>query len=554
MNTQPLALRPYQQKMIGAALEGLKSYGTALCVSPTGSGKTIILSQIIKGLLSTGKRGRPRKMKVVVIQHTKELIQQNRAKFEQWCPGWQTSTFNSTEKDTNGAVIFAMVQTLVRHYKKLPKIDVLVVDEAHHVAARSYEKIVSYLKKKNPALMVLGMTATPNRGDRKGLKSIFNRVTSQISLIELIADEYLVPARIFTIDFGQQDKLKTLLCKDNARGKTVFIDNKVAWDNAGFALTNNTRLNEEVVRNWQEKAAGKKTVIFCSTIAHAKEVRDTFERYGVKATHVNGDMPAEERSRALQRFESTGEDAATIITNAMMLTEGWDHPPIECIVLLRPMSCESTYTQMIGRGLRPAPDKTECTVLDFGMSSLRHKVFNLDVDLKGRKEKKKSFVGDKFSFTEGYQKEDFSSSYSSPISLKEMAPHLQSSYLWEHFKNTMGTEFLMAGGFDQTAFIIKQPEGQNYVGLVKKGQEICFSKTGSFYDVLFACEKVMKTMNFWKSPMGWMHAPPSEKQLTCLSRAHHYTRPKNSYQAGLLVSFSLSKRKIQEATDFRVRI
>jgi hypothetical protein len=151
--------------------------------------------------------------------------------------------------------------------------------------------------------------------------------------------------------------------------------------------------------------------------------------------------------------------------------------------------------------------------------------------------------------------EDLISSYSAPIPLKEIATHLQSPFLWEAFESeTTGVEVLMAGGFNQTAFIIKRPQEHDHISLVKAGQEIQFLKTGSLNDVLFACEKTMRQRGFWQKSAEWMYNPPSEKQLACLNGDYHYTRPRNSYQATLLVSLNLNRRKIQEAAQCSITL
>lgn len=558
MTTKTLSLRPYQVSMIEEALDVLDYESTALCIAPTGAGKTIILSQIMQGHLKTGQGRSPRRKKILVLQHTKELLQQNRDKVALWCPKVKTSLFHSEEKDTQGRIVFAMVQTLCRHYKKFPKVDLVVIDEAHHAVAKSYLKIVNHLKEKNPDLKILGMTATPNRGDRQGLKSLFKSVTSQIYLSDLIGDGYLVAPRIFTVDAGQQKDLRSILwTQDNPNGQSRFINKQQQWDKANTVLTDNLALNEEVIRHWQEKAQGKKTVVFCSTLHHAKEIRDTFERHGIGATHINGEMPTEERLESLRRFElpKGNPHEATVITNAAVLTEGWDFPAIECVILLRPMSYEATYVQMIGRGLRSSPGKTDCIVLDFGMSSSRHKVFSMEADLVGKTDKETPLVEEVLPFEEDYLEEDLMSSYSAPIPLKEIATHLQSPFLWEAFESeTTGVEVLMAGGFNQTAFIIKRPQEHDHISLVKAGQEIQFLKTGSLNDVLFACEKTMRQRGFWQKSAEWMYNPPSEKQLACLNGDYHYTRPRNSYQATLLVSLNLNRRKIQEAAQCTITL
>jgi superfamily II DNA or RNA helicase len=240
-----------------------------------------------------------------------------------------------------------------------------------------------------------------------------------------------------------------------------------------------------------------------------------------------------------------------------VLTEGWDFPAIECVILLRPMSYEATYMQMIGRGLRSSPGKKDCIVLDFGMSSARHKIFKLEVDLAGKKAKEQEArkQQDRILDLEEFDQEFQHQKYSASIPLKEIAPYIQSPFLWEAFESDKtGTEVLMAGGYNQTAFIVKQPQENTHIALLKAEQEIHLLKTGSLQETLIACEKEMRRMNFWRKQSQWMNNSPSEKQLACLRGAYHYTKPQNSYQAGLLVSLNMNKRRIQEVTHCTIKL
>ena len=146
-------------------------------------------------------------------------------------------------------------------------------------------------------------------------------------------------------------------------------------------------ITEEVIRHWQEKGRDRPTVVFCSTVAHAAHVAEAFNAAGIPTGLIHGDLPGEERRNILAAF-ARGE--IRVITNVAVLTEGWDHPPTSCVVLLRPSSYKSTMIQMVGRGLRtvdpaefPGVVKTDCIVLDFGTSSLTHGTLEQDVDLDG---------------------------------------------------------------------------------------------------------------------------------------------------------------------------
>jgi DNA repair protein RadD len=271
------------------------------------------------------------------------------------------------------------VPTLARksNLEAMPALDLLVVDEAHHVAADSYLRIIERAYQCNPGLKVFGVTATPNRGDKKGLRPVFSNVADQITLGELITSGHLVPPRTFVIDVGTQEALK------NVR-KTVDDFDMKAVD----AIMNQTPITEAVIRHWKEKAGDRQTVVFCSTVDHARNVKEALVADGINADMIYGDMGASDRRNVLRAFEKGN---VQVIVNVAVLTEGWDHQPTSCVVLLRPSSYKSTMIQMVGRGLRtvdpnafPGILKTDCIVLDFGTSTLLHGCLEQDVNLDGK--------------------------------------------------------------------------------------------------------------------------------------------------------------------------
>jgi len=272
-----------------------------------------------------------------------------------------------------------MVPTLARatNLDAMPALDLLVIDEAHHVAADSYRRIIDRARDRNPDIRVFGVTATPNRGDKKGLRPVFSNVSDQISIGELIASGHLVPPRTFVIDVGTQDAL-------NSVRKTVDDFDMQAVD----AIMNQTPITEAVIRHWKEKAGDRQTVVFCSTVDHARNVKEALIADGINADMIYGDMGAADRRNVLRAFEKGN---VQVIVNVAVLTEGWDHQPTSCVVLLRPSSYKSTMIQMVGRGLRtvdpnafPGILKTDCIVLDFGTSTLLHGCLEQDVNLDGK--------------------------------------------------------------------------------------------------------------------------------------------------------------------------
>ncbi len=367
-----MILRPRQALLVQRTLAALGRHGNTLAVAPTGSGKTVMLSAVAGGILAEPDA------KTCILAHRTELTGQNRSKFERVNPRLKTSVFDANEKSWEGSATFAMVQTLSRgtHLEQMPTLDLLIIDEAHHAASPSYRDVIDHVMVKNPKAAICGLTATPNRGDGKGLREVFSNLADQITLGEMIASGHLVPPRTYVIDVGTQDALQKV-----RRTATDFDMSEVA------SILNKTLITESVVSNWKAKAFDRKTIVFCSTVEHAIDVCHAFNQAGVHAVLVHGELSDVERKDRLAAYE-TGH--AQVIVNVAVLTEGYDYTPTSCVVLLRPSSYKSTFIQMVGRGLRtvdpqefPGVVKTDCIVLDFGTASLMHGALEQEVNLDG---------------------------------------------------------------------------------------------------------------------------------------------------------------------------
>jgi DNA repair protein RadD len=367
-----MMLRPRQKLFVERSLAALDAHGNTLGVAPTGAGKTIMLSAVVRERLA-GTRA-----KAAVLAHRDELTAQNSAKFSRIAPGISTSVVDAGEKSWAGQVTFAMVPTLARpaNLDAMPALDLLVVDEAHHAAAGSYRRIIDRALHRNPMCRIYGLTATPNRGDRRGLRDVFSNVADQIRIGELVRSGHLVPPRTFVIDVGVADAL---------------ADVRQAGDDYDMAevdkIMNQTPVTDAVIKHWQDRAGDRQTVVFCSTVAHAEAVTAAFNATGVRAGLVTGDMHDDDRRHTLATYAA---GRIQVVVNVAVLTEGWDHPPTSCVVLLRPSSFKCTMIQMVGRGLRtvdptehPGVIKSDCIVLDFGTSSRQHGCLEQDVDLDG---------------------------------------------------------------------------------------------------------------------------------------------------------------------------
>ena len=323
--------------------------------------------------------------KTLILAHRDELTHQNREKFARINPSLATSIYDATQKSWDGQAVFAMVPTLSRqtNLDTMPALDLLVIDEAHHAIAESYQRIINFARQTNPDCRIYGVTATPNRGDKKGLRDIFTNVADQIHIGELIQSGHLVKPRTFVIDVGVRDDLSKVRTHGND-----FDMNEVD------KIMNKTPVNEAVVKHWQDKAGNRPTVVFSSTVNHAREITETFNRHCVPAALITGEMDSSTRRQVMEDYAC---DKIKVLVNISVLTEGWDHPPTSCVILLRPSSYKSTMIQMVGRGLRivdpeeyPGVIKTDCIILDFGTSSLVHGYLEQDADLAGSKSAQKA--------------------------------------------------------------------------------------------------------------------------------------------------------------------
>ena len=246
-----MLLRPRQKLFVERSLAALSTHKNTLGVAPTASGKSVMLSAVAGDLLKDPHT------KACVLAHRDELTDQNRTKFSRVNPSITTSVFDANEKSWAGQATFAMAPTLCRpaNLEAMPALDLLVIDEAHHAVADSYRRIIDRAVQRNPAVKIFGVTATPNRGDKQGLREVFSNVSDQIRIGELIAAGHLVQPRTFVIDVGVQEKLKAV------RKKASDFDMSEV-----DAIMNKSPVTDSVIENWKAKAANRQTVVFCSTV------------------------------------------------------------------------------------------------------------------------------------------------------------------------------------------------------------------------------------------------------------------------------------------------
>ena len=544
-----MMLRPRQALLVERSLAALHQHGNTLAIGPTGSGKTIMLSAVAGGVLEELDA------KACILAHRDELTAQNREKFGRVNPGLATSVFDAKEKSWAGRATFAMVQTLSRdaHLDAMPTLDLLVVDEAHHAASPSYRRVIDRVLSRNPRALIFGATATPARSDGKGLREVFSNVADQITLGELIASGHLVPPRTFVIDVGAQSALAQV-----RRTATDFDMVEVE------AILNRTPITDAVIRHWREKAGDRKTIVFCSTVAHAQCVADAFVAAGIRAVLIHGELSDAERKVRLAEYE-TGE--AQVVVNVAVLTEGYDYTPTSCVVLLRPSSHKSTLTQMIGRGLRtvdpaehPCIVKTDCIVLDFGTATLMHGSLEQEANLDGHQHQGEAptkecpsceatvplgcrecpLCGFEWTREEVEQAEALDDFVMTEIDLLK-----RSNFRWCDLFGC--DDALMATGFGAWGGIFFLNGRWHAVGggkdlpprlLAVGDRTVCMAKADDWLNENESLDTAHKTRR-------WLNEPPTEKQLRYLPPALRADFGLTRYQASALLAFQFNKSSIQ---------
>lgn len=344
-----MELRDYQEEARTAITsEWEKGVKKTLLVLPTGCGKTIVFSKVIEDRVKLGER-------VLILAHRSELLDQASDKLAK-----ATGIFTATEKAEQSClnswfrVVVGSVQTLQRP-KRLAQFDkdyfdTIVVDEAHHCVSDSYQRVLEHFSNAN----VLGVTATPDRGDMRNLGSYFESLAYEYTLPKAIRNGYLSPIKALTIPLELDLSAVSMQSGD-------FKASEV-----GTALD---PYLEQIADEMLKYCVDKKTVVFLPLVKTSQKFRDILNEKGFKAAEVNGD--SKDRAEILDDF-SKGK--YNVLCNSMLLTEGWDEPSVDCIVVLRPTKVRSLYSQMVGRGTRLYPGKEELLLLDFLWHTERHEL------------------------------------------------------------------------------------------------------------------------------------------------------------------------------------
>lgn len=344
-----MELRPYQLAAKEAIQgEWQKGIQKTLLVLPTGTGKTIVFSKLIEDCVRDGER-------VLVLAHRGELLDQAADKLAQ-STGLGCATEKAEESclDSWYRVAIGSVQSLMRE-KRLNQFtpdyfNTIVVDEAHHCISDSYQRVLKHFDQSK----VLGVTATPDRGDMRQLGTYFESLAYEYTLPHAIKDGYLSPIKAVCIPL----KLDLTGVSTQA-GDFKASDIDTALDPYLYQIA------DEMVKS----CADRKTVVFLPLIKTSQKFRDILESKGFKAAEVNGE--SDDRAEVLHDFDAGRYD---VLCNSMLLIEGWDCPTVDCIVVLRPTKIRSLYCQMVGRGTRISPGKQDLLLLDFLWHTERHEL------------------------------------------------------------------------------------------------------------------------------------------------------------------------------------
>jgi superfamily II DNA or RNA helicase len=342
-------LRPYQNSAKTAIQnEWANGNRKTLLVLPTGTGKTIVFSKLAEDCVRDGER-------VLILAHRGELLDQAADKLSK-STGLGCAVEKAEESSLNSwyRVVVGSVQSLMRESRLTQfspnHFNTIIVDEAHHCLSDSYQRVLNHFNEAK----ILGVTATPDRGDMRNLGQFFDSLAYEYTLPKAIKEGFLCPIKALTIPL----KLDLTGVGQQA-GDFKTSDLGTALDPYLYQIA------DEMLKHCLDR----KTVVFLPLIKTSQKFKDILLERGFNAAEVNGD--SQDRSRVLSDFDN---GKYNVLCNSMLLTEGWDCPSVDCIVVLRPTKIRSLYSQMVGRGTRLHPGKDHLLLLDFLWHTEKHEL------------------------------------------------------------------------------------------------------------------------------------------------------------------------------------
>lgn len=357
-----LTLRPYQQAAITAIYGYFQTHtGNPLVVIPTAGGKSLVMASFIESVLKAWPDQR-----ILIVTHVRELIAQNHAEMIGLWPDAPSGIYSAGlgKREAQARILFAGIQSIHRRAGEIGHTDLVLIDEAHLIPGKSstmYRRFLDALKAINPALKVIGLTATPFRLDcgmlHEGQNALFTDIAYEAPVRELIDAGYLSPL------VSKQPATRLDVSKVGTRaGDFIARDLAAAVDQDAITRA----AVAEIIEHGRDR---KSWLAFCSGVEHAHHVAEEFGRQGISCRTIFGDTPKDERDAILAAFKR-GEIRA--LASMGVLTTGFNAPGVDLIALLRPTQSAGLYVQMVGRGTRLAPGKENCLVLDFAGNVRRH--------------------------------------------------------------------------------------------------------------------------------------------------------------------------------------
>lgn len=346
-----IQLRPYQETCVQRVIDAYHKQtlgGRALIILPTGSGKTVTFAEISRRLNLT----------TLIIAHREELLAQAADKYRLIDPTAIIGQVGAGRHEWGAPITVASVQTISRpiHLKAVKRFgyQLVIIDECHHSAAAGYREVLAAL----PKAFVVGVTATPDRLDGQRIEAVFGEPVFSASILDMVAQGYLCDMRAIAV--------KTATSLDGVHTQAGDFKQDELEE-----VIDTAERNERVVRAYLEHAKGRRALCFAVTVAHAQHLAETFTSFEVHAAMVCGETPPEERRRLLHAYAQGKID---VLCNVGVLTEGYDDPETSCIILARPTQSRALFVQCLGRGLRLAPGKHDCLVLDVTDNCLKLRV------------------------------------------------------------------------------------------------------------------------------------------------------------------------------------
>ncbi len=360
-----LALRDYQEEALNA-INAARARGITkqLVVLPTGTGKTVIMAALVAKLAA----------RTLILVHRDELIGQTIDKLNIAWPEslLKVGVVKAERNEVDREVIIASVQT-VSLPKRLAQLarnfDLVLTDEAHHAVAPQWRTVLAHIGAGEERRLHVGWTATPNRADHVGLRRVFDEVVYHRTITEMVRAGYLAPPRGVTV----RTSVDLSRLSDVAERAGDFNDAQLE------TVLNTANRNQLIVDAYKRYAVGRKALVFAAGVKHAHDLSEAFRAAGVASAALDGSTVSPLRRQIEQDFR---QGRLQVLVNCNVLTEGYDEPSITCILLARPTMSHTFYVQMVGRGLRTYPGKTDCLVIDVADNAGRHRLIQLP-DLMG---------------------------------------------------------------------------------------------------------------------------------------------------------------------------